>query len=240
MSTAKNPKQGHVWVRKTDGTHWVLHDKTAGGRSVVWTLRYRNGGECKKVSEVELLNDYLELGSADTCSFPGCGGKHHAHGLCMGHIYQLRTYGDATKLRPLHSLAYGPEAVRLEVRTGLKVREVADLKRLGGRVEAADPRETNRANIGARYLVREYAAGRAVLVEGHAETLGTPTGQAKARICLAHVGGVELEALTALGEQVPPRNGIDRTPPLRALRHLIRAYSAGLLVLNPEGEKQPS
>lgn len=171
------------------------------------------------------------------CEWPTCDNAAHGHGLCMGHLYQLKAYGDRSKLRDLHTLAYGPEAVRLEVRTGLKVREVADLKRLGGRVEAADPRETNRANIGARYLVREYAAGRAVLTAGHAETLGPPTGQAKARICLAHVGGAELEALTALGEQVPPRNGLDRNEPQRALRHLIRAYSAGVLVLNP---KQPS
>lgn len=172
-----------------------------------------------------------------TCQFPECRGKAHGYGYCMGHLYQLRAYGDESKLRPLHTLTYGPEAVRLEVRSGLLGREVLDLKRLGGRVEAVDPRETARVNIGARYLIREYAAGRAVLADGNAETLGQPGGKAKTRICLAHVGGAELEALKALGEQVPPRNGLDRNEPQRALRHLIRAYSAGLLVPNP---KQPS
>lgn len=165
-----------------------------------------------------------------TCKFPECKGAHHAHGYCMGHLYQLKAYGDVSKLRPLRSLSYGPDAVRLEVRVGLKAREVADLKRLGGQVEAGDPRERNRANIAARHLVREYAAGRMVLVES--EALGPAAGKAKARICLAHVGGKELEALTALGESLPQRDGADRNAPQRALRHLLRAYSAGLLALS--------
>jgi len=164
----------------------------------------------------------------------------------MGHLYQLKAYGDRAKLRPLHSYAYGDDAVRLEVRSGLLTREVAALRKLGGKVEAHDPRETNKANIAARHLVREYAAGRAVLAES--EPLGQPTGKATVRVCLAHVGGGELDALTALGNTLTPKNRQDSNPALRAhrqdsnpalraLRYLIRAYANGALTLNP---KQPS
>lgn len=168
------------------------------------------------------------------CEFPECDGKRHGHGLCMGHLYQLKKHDwDRTKLRPLHSYVYGDDAVRLEVRSGLKVREVNDLRRLGGKVEPGDPRETNKANIAARHLVREYAAFRMQLLPGHTKALGSPTGKAKQRICLAHVGGRELEVLTALGEALEPRDRQDSNAPLRALRHLIRAYSAGLLLPPP-------
>ena len=171
MSTEKKPKQGDVWIRASDGTEWVLYERKVG-EHVVWVLRGRDQRKFINVYEWELLSDYWKLGDEFVCEFPGCAGKRHGYGLCAGHLYQLKAYGDRSKLRPLHSLSYGPDAVRLEVRSGLKVREVSDLKRLGGKVAPWDPRETNKANIAARHLVREYAAGRAILAPEHVEELG--------------------------------------------------------------------
>ena len=45
-----------------------------------------------------------------TCSVPGCGGRHHGHGLCLKHYFRLRNTGDPLGLR----------------KTGYKPRPLAD------------------------------------------------------------------------------------------------------------------
>lgn len=167
------------------------------------------------------------------CKFPKCKNPSHGHGLCMGHNYQLRKAGwDESKLKPLRSGYYGPDARRVEVRSGLSDRDILCLEELGSRVEARDPREVNTANIGARHLVREYAAGRGrFLQDNHLPIPADGTASTQSRVCLRHVGGKELKALMQLGKRLPPRDGSDKSPDLRALRHLIRAYAAGVLIL---------
>ena len=44
-----------------------------------------------------------------TCTFPGCGRKVHAKGLCGGHYSQMK-YGTTGELRPLQGDLAGPDS----------------------------------------------------------------------------------------------------------------------------------
>jgi hypothetical protein len=48
-----------------------------------------------------------------TCTFPGCGRKMHAKGLCGGHYSQWK-YGSGEELRPLQGDLAGPDSCHRE------------------------------------------------------------------------------------------------------------------------------